>query len=52
MRYLSLAETLQIAEAVTGTDANTLAKVSQLELLDSALHAPQARFGARSSIPI
>ena len=45
MRYLTLAEALTIAEAVTGIDAATLARVSRLELLDSALHAPQAGFG-------
>ncbi len=41
MRYLTLAEALTIAEAVTGIDAMTLARVSRLEFLDSALHAPQ-----------
>ena len=45
MRYLTLAEALTIAEAVTGTRARTLARVAQLGLLDSALHAPQAGFG-------
>lgn len=45
MRYLTLAESLTIAEAVTGIDASTLARVSRLELLGSALHASQAGFG-------
>lgn len=45
MRYLTLAEALVIAEAVTGIDPVTLARASRLELLDSALHAPQAGFG-------
>jgi death-on-curing protein len=45
VRYLTLAEALTVAEAVTGIDAATLARVSRLELLDSALHAPQAGFG-------
>lgn len=45
MRYLTLGEALAIGEAVTGTDASTLARVSRLELLESALHAPQAGFG-------
>ena len=45
MRYLTLAEALTIAEAVTGIDAATVARVSRLELLDSALHASQAGFG-------
>ena len=45
MRYLTLAEALTIAEAVTGTCAVVLARASRLDLLDSALHAPQAGFG-------
>ncbi len=45
MRYLTLAEALIIAEAVTGLEATTLARASRLELLDSALHAPEAGFG-------
>lgn len=45
MRYLTLAEAVMIAEAVTGIEAATLTRVSRLELLDSALHAPQAGFG-------
>jgi death-on-curing protein len=45
VRYLTLAEALTIAEAVTGTPAAVLARASRLELFDSALHAPQAGFG-------
>ena len=45
MRYLTLAEAATIAEAVTGIEAAILTRVSRLELLDSALHAPQAGFG-------
>jgi len=51
VRYLTLAEALAIAEAVTGIDATTLARVSRLELLDSALHAPQASFGGEEFYP-
>ena len=51
MRYLTLAEALVIAEAVTGIDAATLARASRLELLDSALHAPQAGFGTEDFYP-
>ena len=51
MRYLSLAEALTIAEAVTGLDVVTLTKTSRLELLDSALHAPQAGFGEEDFYP-
>lgn len=45
MRYLTLAEALVIAEAVTGIDVLTLSRASRIDLLDSALHAPQAGFG-------
>ena len=34
-----------IAEAVTGISARTLHSAARIELLDSALHAPQAGFG-------
>ena len=51
MRYLSLAEALVIGEAVTGIDAATLARGSRLELLESALHAPQAGFGEEDFDP-
>ncbi len=34
---------------MTGTNAPTLAKASRVELADSALHAPAAVFGARTS---
>ncbi len=51
MRYLTLAEALTIAEAVTGIDAGVLARASRLELLDSALHAPQAGFGDQEFYP-
>jgi hypothetical protein len=45
VRYLTLVEALTIAEAVTGIEAVTLARVSRLELRDSALRARQAGFG-------
>lgn len=51
MRYLTLTEALVIEEAVTGIDPVTLAKASRLELLDSALHAPQAGFGDEDFYP-
>ncbi len=51
MRYLSLAEALLIAEAVTGLEASTLVRVCQLDLLDSALHAPQASFADEDFYP-
>ena len=51
MRYLTLAEALIIAEAVTGIDVVVLARGSRVELLDSALHAPQAGFGDEEFYP-
>lgn len=51
MRYVSLAEAFIIAEAVTGLDADTLVRVSRSDLLDSALHAPQAGFGDQDFYP-
>lgn len=51
MRYLSLAESLVIAEAVTGIDVRTLSRASRVDLLDSALHAPQAGFGDEEFYP-
>ena len=51
MRYLSLAEALVIAEAVTGIDHAVLAKAAGVGLLDSALHAPQAGFAGHEMYP-
>ena len=45
MRYLSLAEAFVLGQMVTGIDAVILESASRTELLDSALHAPQAGFG-------
>lgn len=47
-RYVSLPEYLWLAEQVTGVDAEDLARSSRLNLADSALHAPEASFGART----
>jgi len=51
VRYLSLAEALMIAEAVTGVDADMLSKSAGIGLLDSAFHAPQASFGGEEFYP-
>ena len=51
MRYLTLAEGLLIASAVTGLEVQTIQHVSRVELLDSALHAPQAGFGEEDFYP-
>ena len=45
MRYLTLAQAILIAEQVTRIPSDTLIRVSRVELLDSALHAPQAGLG-------
>lgn len=45
MNYLSLAEALVLGQLVTGIVAVTLYSISRTDLLDSALHAPQAGFG-------
>ncbi len=51
MRYLTLVEALVIAEVVTGLDSAALSRASRLELLDSALPAPQAGFGDTEFYP-
>lgn len=51
MRYLSLAEAVLVAEAVTGLDSKTLTLSSRMALLDSALHAPRAGFGDQDFYP-
>jgi death on curing protein len=43
--YLDLADYLAIAAEVTGLEVNTLSRVTQLNLADSALHAPAAGWG-------
>jgi len=51
VRYLSLAEALAVAEAVTGIEVAVHARGSRINLLDSALHAPQASFGGHDMYP-
>ncbi len=43
--YLDLADFLAIAAAVTDLDIETVTKIANLHLADSALHAPAAGFG-------
>ena len=50
-RYISVAEFLWLAEQVTLTPAEVLAKSSRLDLADSALHAPSAGFGDEDFYP-
>ena len=52
MRYLSLAEALAVAEAVTGIEVAVHARSSRINLLDSALHTPQASFGGHDMYPV
>lgn len=51
VQYLSLADYLLIAEAVTGVDAKRLAMVDRIDLADSALNAPAASFGGTEFYP-
>jgi death-on-curing protein len=51
VRYLTLAEAIIVAEVVTGLDSQTIVRASRLDLLDSALHAPQAGFGDQDFYP-
>jgi death-on-curing family protein len=45
VEYLDLADFVAIAAAVTGLDEDTVVKIADLGLADSALHAPGAGFG-------
>ena len=49
--YLELADFLLIAEAVLQTPAKAIAQDSNLNLADSALHAPRARFVGEEFYP-
>ena len=45
VRYLDLTDYVAIAEEATGLDGTTVLRVANLDLADSALHAPAAGFG-------
>ena len=49
--YLELPDFLAIASAVTGLDLDTVINATNLDLADSALHAPAAGFGADDFYP-
>lgn len=51
VEYLDLADYLLIAAEVTGLDVDTVIKVADLDLADSALHAPSAGFGETDFSP-
>lgn len=49
--YIDLADFLAISELVLGHPADQIARVSHLELAESALHAPAASFGGIEFYP-
>jgi death-on-curing protein len=51
VHYLDLADYLAIVAEVTGLDIETAIQVTNLDLADSALHAPQAGWGATDLYP-
>lgn len=51
VEYLDLTDYLAIAAEVTGLDLDTAIKVTNLDLADSALHAPSAGFGDTDFYP-
>jgi death-on-curing protein len=51
VRYLDLTDYVAIAEEVTGLDGTTVLRVANLDLADSALHAPAAGFGQSDLYP-
>jgi death-on-curing protein len=51
VEYLDLADYLAIAAAVTGLDVEVVMTVADLNLADSALHAPAAGFGETDFYP-
>jgi hypothetical protein len=51
VEYLSLAEFLLVAEVATGVPAETLARLPNLGLSESALAAPAASFGGVDFYP-
>ena len=51
VEYLDLADFISIAQAVTGLDPQTVMNVTNIDLADSALHAPSAGFGDEDFYP-
>jgi death on curing protein len=49
--YPDLADFLSVAQAVTGLELKTVIRVADLNLADSALHAPAAGFGDEEFYP-
>ena len=51
MRYPSVAEALEVAGALLEVDPRALATEHTIQLLDSALHAPQATWNGQDLVP-
>ena len=51
IEYVELADYLAIAVEVTGLTVETIARVTKLDLADSALHAPAAAFADTEFYP-
>jgi len=51
VNYLNLTDYLAIAAEVTGLDPDTLSRVTNLDLADSALHAPRAGWAGEDFYP-
>jgi death-on-curing protein len=51
VEYLDLADFIAIAQAVTELDLQTVVNVTNVDLADSALHAPAAGFGEEDFYP-
>ncbi len=51
MNYLELGDFLMIAQAVTGIEAEKLARLPRITLAESALAAPAASFGGEEAYP-
>jgi death on curing protein len=51
VEYLDLADFIAIAQAVTGLDLQTVMSMTNIDLADSALHAPAAGFGDEDFCP-
>jgi len=51
MNYLTLGQVILLAELVTGIDENTLRKISRVELISSAVNAPQSEYAGVELYP-
>ena len=51
VEYLDLADYVGIAAEVAGLDEVIVVKIANLDLADSALHAPSAEFGGEEFYP-